>query len=152
MSVSEKGLEFVARFEGYRARAYADVGGVPTIGYGHVLHAAPLTAKDRLLWWSHAKALRVLRNDAAKADYAVTEYARKDLKQHEHDALVSFTFNCGVGALMHSTLLTDVNRRASGAVIRADFLRWTHAGGNVLPGLVRRRQAEGGLYVTGKYR
>jgi lysozyme len=150
VTVSSAGLLFIARFEGYRARAYRDVGGIPTIGYGHVLGRVWRTAYA-LLWWSNRKALRVLRADAARADVAVSAYCRKDLSQHEHDALVSFTFNCGAGALAHSTLLLDVNRKASSEIITADFTRWSHVGGIPVPGLVTRRHAEARLYLTGKY-
>lgn len=151
MTVSERGLEFIARFEGYRARTYNDSGRHATIGIGHLLHYGPVTWRDRLLWWSRAKALRVLRSDAARADHAVTTYCRKDLSQHEHDALVSFTFNCGTGALAHSTLLLDVNRKAAPDIITADFVRWSHVGLETIPGLVTRRKAEAALYLKGVY-
>lgn len=151
MTVSSAGLLFIARFEGYRARAYNDSGRNATIGYGHLLHYGPVTVRDRLLWWGRRIALRHLRSDAARADSAVSAYCRRDLKQHEHDALVSFTFNCGTGALAHSTLLLEVNRRASAEIITACFTRWSHVGTVVVPGLVTRRHAEARLYLTGKY-
>ena len=154
MTVSEAGLEFIARFEGYRRFVYNDGAQYATIGIGHLLGPWSRRAYYRALYplgWTRARALRQLRTDAHTADYAVSRYARKDLRQYEHDALVSFAFNCGVGALQHSTLLYDVNRRAHGAQIRQDFMRWNHAGGNVLPGLTARRQAEADLFLTGRY-
>ncbi len=156
MTVSDPGLRFIARWEGYRRWVYDDGAGWATIGIGHLVGPWSKRALYRArypLGWSYARALRQLRTDAARADAAVSAYARKDLRQHQHDALVSFAFNCGTGALMHSTLLRDVNRGAPGLdVIRADFLRWNHAGGNVLPGLTRRREAEAHLYLSGSYR
>src|SRR5436853_4053678 len=154
MTVSPAGVGFIGGFEGYRGRAYADVGGVPTIGYGHVLHGPPLTARDRLLWWPRPYALRRLRMDAARADAAVTAYTaycRPALTQSAHDALCSFAYNCGTGALAHSTLLMDVKRNASDGTITADFLRWDHVGGKEVPGLKRRRAAEAHLFLTGRY-
>ena len=156
MTVSERGLEFIARFEGYRRYVYNDGAQWATIGIGHLLGPWSRVAVYRALYplgWSYARALRQLRTDAAKADQAVTEYARHNLTQAQHDALVSFTFNCGVGALQHSTLLLDVNHRppVPGVKIRNDFMAWTHAAGQVLPGLVRRRDAEATLYLTGRY-
>lgn len=148
MTVSERGLELIASFEGYRARAYNDSGRNATIGFGHLLHYGPVTVKDKLLYWPRPYALKRLRSDAARADAAVSAFCRKDLTQHEHDALVDFAFNCGIGALGHSTLLQDVNKRAKPAVIQADFERWSHVGGVVLQGLLRRRKAEAELYLT----
>lgn len=151
MTISTAGVRFIATFEGYRARAYDDGVGVVTIGYGHALHRVPFTLRDRALYWTRGHALSVLARDCAVADAAVRRYARANLSQHEHDALVSFTFNCGTGALMHSTLLRDVNRHAAAMVIEADFLRWDHAGGVELAGLKRRRQAEANMYLHGRY-
>lgn len=154
MTVSEKGLEFIARFEGYRRFVYNDGAEWATIGIGHLLGPWSRRNLYRAMYpagWSYARALRQLRTDAARADQAVSAYARKGLKQTEHDALVSFTFNCGTGALMHSTLLRDVNRRAHAQTIQADFMRWNHAGGVVLPGLTTRRAAESRLFLSGMY-
>lgn len=151
MTVSQAGLLFIARFEGYRPRAYNDAGNNATIGYGHLLHYGPVRAADRLRYWTRATALKWLRIDATRADAAVWTYCRKDLTQHEHDALVSFAYNCGGGALAHSTLLRDVNHHAADAAIEADFVRWDHAGGVELPGLRDRRLAEARLYIHGTY-
>lgn len=150
LNISERGLQFIASFEGYRARAYDDGAGVVTIGYGHALHRLPFTLRDRALYWTRPYALARLKRDAGIADAAVTHYARP-LNQHEHDALVSFAFNCGTGALQHSTLLQDVNRHKADSVIQADFERWSHAGGVVLPGLLRRRKAEAAMFLHGTY-
>ena len=151
MTVSPAGLLFIARFEGYRARAYNDAGGNATIGYGHLLHYGPVRLADRLRYWTRATALKWLRIDATRADAAVTTYCRKDLKQHEHDALVSFAYNCGGGALAHSSLLLDVNRKADARTITDAFERWDHVGGTVVPGLLTRRRDEARLYLTGVY-
>ncbi|WP_220473985.1 lysozyme [Klebsiella pneumoniae] len=63
------------------------------------------------------------------------------------DALVSFTFNLGAGALQRSTLRRKVNRGEHQAV-PADLMKWVWAAGKRLPGLIRRRQAEGDAYVS----
>jgi lysozyme len=154
VTVSSAGLLFIARFEGYRRYVYDDGAGWATIGIGRLLGPWSKRNVYRARYpfgWSYKRALRELRTDAARADVAVDDYCRRDLNQHEHDALVSFTFNCGTGALAHSTLLLDVNRKASGEIITADFTRWSHVGGVPVPGLVTRRHAEARLYLTGKY-
>jgi GH24 family phage-related lysozyme (muramidase) len=154
LTISDKGLLFIASFEGFRSRPYNDAAGHATIGYGHLMHYGPVTAKDRArypLGISRAAALKLLRSDAAKAEASVREYVtRRPFKQREFDALCSFTFNCGGGALAHSTLLLDVNRHRD-AAIRADFCRWSHAGGVTLAGLLRRRNAEADMFLHGTY-
>lgn len=147
----------IGAFEGYRRWPYNDAAGHATIGYGHLLHLGNVTARDRArypLGLTRGPALRLLRRDCAAAESAVKRYVRRGLKQQAYDALVSFTFNCGGGALAHSTLLRDVNRplgEVTADKIRADFRSWSHAGGMELPGLVRRRLAEAELYLAGKY-
>jgi len=69
-----------------------------------------------------------------------------ELTQGQFDALVSFTFNLGSGALQRSTLRQKINRQEHDAVPK-EFMRWVHVSGMVVPGLVRRRQAELELYI-----
>ena len=75
---------------------------------------------------------------------------RVPLAQHQFDALVSFVFNVGGGAFRESTLLRELNAGDYDAVPR-ELNRWVKAGGRTLPGLVRRRGAEGVLFSRGKY-
>ena len=101
--VSEKGLEFIGRFEGFRDMPYNDAAVPPnaTIGYGHMIHRGPVTVNDRIRYKkgiTQANALTLLRADAALAVYAVRRYCKVPLTQPQFDALVSFTFNCGAGA------------------------------------------------------
>lgn len=154
MKLSEQGLEFIARFEGYRRYVYDDGAGYATIGYGRNL--GPWSKRNLYrarypLGVTVKQALRMLRTDAANAERAVNSYVHVHLSQRQFDALCSFTYNCGAGALAHSTLLQDVNAGRRGA-IEADFLRWDHVGGDVWPGLERRRQAEANLYLRERYR
>jgi lysozyme len=72
------------------------------------------------------------------------------LNQHQLDALISFTFNCGEGSLAASTLRKRLNRREYAAVPQ-ELNKWVMSGGKRLPGLVRRRKAEGALFSHGKY-
>jgi lysozyme len=94
-----------------------------------------------------AEALALLRRDAAVAVRAVKSAVRVSLAQHEFDALVSFAFNVGSTAFATSTLVKVLNQGARGAVPK-ELARWTNQG---LPGLVRRRQAEGALFAHGRY-
>jgi len=150
--LSQKGLVFIAGFEGFRAKAYNDAAKPTncTIGYGHVLHSGPCRAADEALEWSKAQALGVLKRDSELAAHAVTTSVRVALTQPQYDALVSFTFNCGTGAFTTSHLLSLVNAHEF-AKVPGELLKWVHAGSVVLPGLVNRRRAEGELFVHGTY-
>lgn len=153
-TISDRGLAFIARFEGFVARPYNDAAGHATIGYGHLLHLGPVTVRDRIrypLGLTKGAALKLLRTDAAKAEAGVNAALKVGVVQAQFDALVSFAFNCGVGALQNSTLLQDINGGARPPAIRADFMRWNHAGGRVVPGLTRRRQAEADLFLGSGY-
>jgi lysozyme len=143
--VSAAGVKFIAGFEGFRSTAYWDGGGqVWTIGYGHTgdVHSGQHVSK--------AQALALLRKDAGTAGQAVKDLVDVELDQKQFDALVSFAFNLGGGALAESTLLKLLNqghyRQAQG-----QFGLWTHAGGQVLAGLVTRRAAEARLFGGGSY-
>ena len=87
-----------------------------------------------------------MREDIKVAEKAVSEYTDVDLSQNEFDALVSFTFNLGGGAFRRSTLLRKLNEgdRAEAA---DQLLRWNRAGGKVLRGLTRRREAERTMFL-----
>ena len=78
---------------------------------------------------------------------AVDSYTRDDVNQGQFDALVDFAYNAGVGALAKSTLLKRVNEERFDDV-PAEFMKWTKGGGKVLPGLVKRREAEKALFLS----
>lgn len=140
---SKNGLHLTEQFEGCRLTAYRDVGGVLTVGYGH-------TGPDvhEGLTITQAQAEAYLRSDIASAADAVNRLASVEITQAEYDALVDFTFNSGIGALTHSTLLRDLNAGDfAGAAQR--FEEWDHAGGKVVAGLLRRRVAEAELFKSG---
>lgn len=151
-ALSPKGARFIARFEGFRARAYNDAAEPPnaTIGYGHMLHRGPITHADEGLVWSDAHAIEVLGEDAASAARFVAANVHVFLTQQQFDALVSFTFNVGTGAFAGSTVLRLVNAHEF-AKVPAALMEWVHAGAVVLPGIVNRRRAEGELFVHGTY-
>lgn len=140
--VSEKGLEFIARWEGCVLHAYDDGTGVWTIGIGHTGGVKPGQTITR------ARALALLRQDAGHAVAAVNSLGLH-LTQPEFDALVSFAFNCGGGALTGgvSKNLHAGSPQAAMVVLR----EYDHAAGRVLTGLVRRRAAESALFLHGSY-
>lgn len=143
--LSDRGAEFIARFEGIRLVAYLDPVGIPTIGAGHT--------KDVHLGMSisMAEALRLLQEDARIAYAAVKQGAKVTLDQEQTDACISLAFNIGNAGFLGSTVLKRINARASAESIRDGFLMWVKAGSQTLPGLVTRRQAEARLFNTGNY-
>jgi lysozyme len=114
---------------------------VPTIGWGHT---AGVQLGDTC---TQAQADAWFQTDALWAGQAILRTVDVALTQNQFDALVSFTFNVGVGAEAASTLLKVLN--AGNYQAAADqFLRWDHVNGVVDPGLTRRRQAEQALFLS----
>jgi lysozyme len=143
VKTSQAGVELIKGFEGVRLNAYDDGIGVATIGVGHIngVHMGDVITEDQ--------ADDYLRDDLGSAEAAVNRLVKVPLDQSKFDALVSFTFNLGAGALASSTLLKKLN---SGDVDGAadEFLRWTKAGGRIMAGLTKRRISERMLFLTGK--
>ena len=144
--VTDEGLALIKCFEGLAPEIYVCPGGWPTIGYGHVVRDAE---RERFAdGIDETEAETLLRRDVATAEQAVLRLIRVPLEDGRFDALCSFTFNLGAGALQRSTLRRKVNRGEHDAV-PAEFGRWVWAGGRKLKGLMRRREAEAGLYAGG---
>lgn len=140
MQVSADGLALIRRFEGFSAEVYRCPAGFLTVGYGHrVAQAEAPISRDMAERW--------LQEDAAVAARAIRRLIAVPLTQGQFDALVSFTFNLGAGALERSTLRQVINRGEHEEAPR-QLLRWVYAGGRVLRGLVLRRQAEALLYIS----
>jgi GH24 family phage-related lysozyme (muramidase) len=141
--ITQDGLDLICRFEGFSTIIYLCPAGYPTIGYGHLITEANkgqfLDGIDEL------EALDLLKEDVQKAERAVLRLINVPLTDGQFDALVSFTFNLGGGALQRSTLRRKVNRQEHSA-IPAEFMKWVWAGGRKQKGLVRRRKAEVLLY------
>ncbi|MBV8598904.1 MAG: lysozyme [Actinobacteria bacterium] len=151
--VSADGVRFIARFEGFRPRLYDDAAGNCTIGFGHLVHEGPTDGSEPpelLAGITRARALELLRADAARAAAAVRDAVRVPLSQCRFDALTSFAYNVGPGAFAESTLLRRLNE-GDYAAVPGELARWTSAGGATLAGLVRRRAAEGRLFARGLY-
>jgi lysozyme len=142
MQTSDIGLALIQRFEGFSPTPYLCPAGIRTIGYGHVIQP---WEKAALRVVDEDAASLLLRADVADAERAVHRFIAASLSQSQFDALVSFTFNLGAGALQRSTLRRVINRGEHDAVPR-ELMRWVWAGGRKLTGLARRRAAEAALY------
>jgi lysozyme len=138
--ITPQGLSFIQHFEGFSPVVYHDAAGLPTIGYGHLLKPGEAFAEI-----SEAQARQLLAQDVQVAERAVLRLIQVPLHDGQFDALVSFTFNLGAGALQRSTLRRKINRNEH-TEVPSELLKWVWAGGRRLPGLVRRRKAEGEMY------
>ena len=140
--ITQNGLDLIKRFEGFSRTVYLCPAGYPTIGYGHVVK----DNEDFSAGIDEAQAEELLRQDAQIAERAVLRLINVPLTDGQFDALVSFTYNLGGGALQRSTLRRKINREEH-AEVPEQFMRWVWAGGRKLKGLVRRRAAESDLYA-----
>ncbi len=137
MKTSQTGIDLIKKFEGCRLDAYKCPAGVWTIGYGHT---AGVTAGQKIY---PAQAEAYLRADLGKYEKKVEKYADKyNWTQNEFDAMVSFAYNLG------SIDKLTVNGTRTKAVIAEKILLYNKAGGKVLAGLTKRRQAEQELFIA----
>ncbi|MGF1542867.1 MAG: lysozyme [Pleurocapsa sp.] len=138
---SQKCIDLIKRWEGFRSRAYLCPAGVPTIGYGHTKR---VKMGDTI---THQKAEELLFEDVAIFANAVNRLVSVPLSQNQFDALTSFTYNLGIGAFGKSSLLLALNKKQY-TVAASWFSRYVYAGKTRLPGLVRRREEEKRLFES----
>jgi GH24 family phage-related lysozyme (muramidase) len=146
MQTSDKGIALIKQFEGCKLTAYQDSVGVWTIGYGWT---QPVDGKSIRAGMTikQETAERLLKTGLVSYESDVSRLVKVGLTQGQFDALVSFTYNLGSRSLSTSTLLRKLN--AGDYTGAADeFLRWNKAGGKVLKGLTRRREAERALFLS----
>lgn len=159
------------RYEGFRSRPYLCPAHIWTIGYGHVLYQdqirlpmarptgktkadipmirkeMPLKAEDNRAW-TKEEIDSLFRDDVASFERGVLRLVPNSVSsQGRFDALVSISFNFGLGNLQRSTIRMRANRGDWDGAAEA-FMMWTKGGGKVLPGLVKRRQAEMKLFLS----
>ena len=149
MQTSPEGIALIKGFESCRLTAYPDpgTGGAPwTIGYGwtYPVDGKPIKPGMKI---DQATADRLLKTGLVSYENDVLKLVKVKLSQNQFDALVSFAYNVGSRALSTSTLLKKLN---AGDIKGAadEFLRWNKAGGKVLNGLTRRREAERALFLS----
>ncbi len=168
MKLSKAGEDLMHRYEGFRNKPYLCPAHIWTIGYGHVLYQdqirlpvvrvpdkhTPMIRKEMPLQiedfriWSKDEINALFREDVANFERGVLRLVPGVVgRQGAFDALVSFAFNAGLGNLQRSTIRIKANRGDWEGAAEA-FMAWTKGGGKVLPGLVKRRQAEIALFLA----
>jgi len=133
----------IKHYEGLRLKAYRCPAGVWTIGYGHT---GGIKENDEI---TESDADRLLYQDMHDAFDCIEHYVDEDLTDYETAALISLVFNIGCNAFRGSQicrLLNEGNMKAAAQ----QFQWWRKGGGQVLPGLVKRRESERRLFVDGQ--
>ena len=168
MKLSKAGADLMHRFEGCRNKPYLCPAHIWTIGYGHVLYQEqiklpmarvegkevamirkemPLKPEDNRVW-SKEEIEKLFADDVASFERGVLRLVPGVAgRQGAFDALVSISFNFGLGNLQRSTIRMKANRGDWEGAAQA-FMAWTKGGGKVLPGLVKRREAEIALFLS----
>tara|TARA_X000001036_G_scaffold380859_1_gene372539 strand:+ start:2244 stop:2669 length:426 start_codon:yes stop_codon:yes gene_type:complete len=141
MKTGSKGIDLIKHFEGCELEAYKCPAGVWTIGYGHIKGVKEgMTITEQ-------QAEEMLKSELNEYEGYINNLVTAELNQNQFDAMVSWVYNLGGGNLKASTLLKVLNA-GDYAGVPAQMMRWNKAGGKVLEGLTRRRQAEADLFAT----
>ena len=145
MEVNKAGKDLIKRVEGCKLRAYKCPAGLWTIGYGNTFYEDGTKVKqgDVITQQRAEQLFNLIVDDFAQK---VDALVKSNVSENNFSALVSFTFNVGIGNFQRSTLLRKVNANPKDATIPAEMKKWVRANGEVLKGLVRRREAEAKLY------
>ena len=146
MKLNTQGYRLICMFEGFSAKPYLCSAKVPTIGYGncYYLNGKKVTLLDKPI--TELEAFEMFKAIADKFADKVSKLVTAPIDQSQFNALVSLTYNIGPANFQKSTLLRKVNFNHNDPSIRAEFLKWNKAGGQVLKGLTIRRKAEADIY------
>lgn len=146
--MTSRGIDLLISFEGLRLNAYLDSSGKPTIGYGCTFYenGDPVKMGDTI---SPEEAMRLFKSLVDNQfEKGVRDNLRVELRDNQIDALTSLCYNIGVNALKNSTVLRLINAEASREDIEKAWKSWRMSGGQVLQGLVNRRERELEYYYS----
>ncbi|KAF2964128.1 hypothetical protein GQX73_g9457 [Xylaria multiplex] len=150
-AVNQATVDLIAGFEGFSADVYDDPTGNPTIGYGHLCQLTGCSEIPYSIPLSEADGKSLLADDVISPQDCITTQtaASVTLNANQYGALVSWAYNVGCGNSGSSSLITRLNNGEDPQTVIAEELPlWNKSGGEVLPGLVRRRAAEVDLANT----
>lgn len=147
MKVNQATVDLVKQFEGFRAEAYRDPVGVWTVGYGTTAAAGLGIVPKQGMRITEAEAGKLLKRGLEKFAREISPVITAPINENEFGAFLSLAYNIGHGAFARSTALRRFNagdkRGAADAI-----LMFNKAGGKVMRGLERRREAERALFLT----
>ena len=144
MKTSQVGLALIKHYEGFRSKPYRCPAGLWTIGYGHLINDGRNLPVDCNRVFSLGEINALLIADLKRFERGVALYCPVQLTQNQFDALVSFSFNLGLGTLQRSPVRQKINRGDFKGAAKV-LLQYNKAGGIVLKGLTLRRQDEARL-------
>lgn len=158
MNVSDKAIKMITHHEGLRLKPYRCPAKLWTIGVGHVLYPdqgkIPLNERDSYQLrpednrvFTQEEVNNILKADLKRFEQGVSRYITVELNQGMFDALVSFSFNVGLGTLQRSTLRMKLNRGDKEGAAE-ELMKYCMAGGKVLRGLQNRRIDEKNLFLS----
>ena len=139
MNISQEGIALIKKFEGCELEAYRDSVNVLTIGYGHT---KDVKEGDKI---NQDEAEHLLQEEMPEYEGYINDMVKVPLEQNQFDALCSWVFNLGPKNLQESTLLKLLNA-GDYHTTPEQIKRWNKAGGVILGGLVKRREAEANLF------
>ncbi|MFW2076593.1 lysozyme [Acinetobacter sp. ULE_I010] len=142
--ISELGFQLIREFEGFETKAYLDIGGVWTIGFGTIKYPnGKRVVKGDVCTQSEAE--QWLKNDSKWVDACLDKHIKVNVTQNQFDALASFVYNIGETAFIKSTMLTLINQNNLTSTA-SQFDRWVFDNGKRIQGLVNRRAKERKLF------
>jgi len=147
MTINKAGLDLIKEFEGFRAETYRDSVGVLTIGYGSTAMAGVGIDPKPGMRITEAQAEEYLRKAVVKFAAHIDPLIKQPINENERAAFLSLAYNIGPGAFAKSSALRHFNQ-GNKAKAADSILLFNKAGGKVLNGLVRRRQAERALFLA----
>jgi len=138
---SQKTIDLIKSFESFRSKAYLDLAGIPTIGWGTTkeIHLGMTVTEKQAEEW--------IKQDVVEIENAIAAMITVDLKESQFSALVSLAYNIGVHHFSCSTLLKKLNAGDLIGTAR-EFLKWDHSCGRTVHGLSNRRKKEQALFLT----
>jgi lysozyme len=131
----------IIQFEGLSLKPYTCPAGIKTIGYGHTIRH-----EEQMHSITEIQARQLLQHDIKQTMAVIARSIKVPLDANQLASLISFTFNIGGAALQCSTLRQKINR-GEHQEVPGELMRWVWAGGKILHGLVKRRNAEGNVYI-----
>jgi lysozyme len=148
MRLNNAGYLLICEFEGLSLKPYLCPAKIPTIGYGNTFYSDGSKVKmsdPAISKYIAFEMFKTIADDFAKK---VSKLITSPLNQNQFNAIVSFSYNCGISNLKSSTLLKKVNFNPSDLTIKDEFLKWDKSRGKVLKGLTRRRELESEIYFN----
>lgn len=142
-----KAEELIAKFEGLKLDAYPDTGGIWTIGYGSTRNPFTGDAVKQGDQISKDTALSWLKKEIEQKTAGIKKLVKVPINDNQLTAITSLSYNIGIGAFQHSTLLKLLNQNAPKIQVADQFLRWNKVNGKEVLGLTKRRQLERELFL-----